>query len=493
MARDYELSMYKEFEKLNNKIDKLLETNKEQSLTIYSLRLEIRNLNKKLDEKDKTIKKLEQEIDKLRNKNNKNSSNSSRPSSTDIVKPKGKTGANIYNSREKTNKKPGGQFGHKGSNLDKAKIEKLIQDKKIKVVDRIHYIKTKNKEEIVKYKVGLNVIPFVERHIFKHDENSKETLPKEYYTDVVYHNSIKALSIHLGAYNVISYDRLSEFFEVISNGIIKISNGSLVNFLKEFSVKANNSLINLENHLLNQNDILTDETSSKLNGKNMHVRNYSCMDTVIYKAHKNKGHKPIKEDDILTRFTGGIMGDHDTTLYSYGTRNYECNAHVKRYLEELIQNIKNIQWPRLMQELLTKMYKTKEIIKKYGITQFSKEQVTEYERSYDEILYLAEKENKEIKSTYYKDKAENLRKRMKKYKKNHLYFIKDFKVMYDNNMSERDLRFFKRKTKISGGFRNLDFAKYYVDTLSIIKTSIKREINPYVIINDVLANKIVFS
>ena len=97
--------MYKEFEKLNNKIDKLLEENKEQSLTIYSLRLEIKKLNKKIDEKDKTIEKLEQEIDKLRNKNNKNSSNSSRPSSTDIVKPKGKTGANIYNSREKTNKK----------------------------------------------------------------------------------------------------------------------------------------------------------------------------------------------------------------------------------------------------------------------------------------------------------------------------------------------------------------------------------------------------
>lgn len=56
----------------------------------------------------------------------------------------------------------------------------------------------------------------------------------------------------------------------------------------------------------------------------MYIRNYSCDNVVIYKAHKNKGHIPIKEDNILPRFTGGIMGDHDTTLYKYGTRKYEC-------------------------------------------------------------------------------------------------------------------------------------------------------------------------
>lgn len=44
----------------------------------------------------------------------------------------------------------------------------------------------------------------------------KMVLSKWYYTDV----TIKALSIELGAYNVASYDRLSDFFNVITNGII---------------------------------------------------------------------------------------------------------------------------------------------------------------------------------------------------------------------------------------------------------------------------------
>lgn len=40
-----------------------------------------------------------------------------------------------------------------------------------------------------------------------------------------------------------------------------------------------------------------------------------------------------------------------------------------------------------------------------------------------------------------------LYRRMKKYKKNHLYFIDDFTVPFDNNHSEQDLRIFKIKTK----------------------------------------------
>lgn len=82
---------------------------------------------------------------------------------------------------------------------------------------------------------------------------------------------------------------------------------------------------------------------------------------------------------------------------------------------------------------------------------------------------------------------------MKKYKNNHLYFIKDFEVDFDNNTSEQDLRFFKIKTKISGGFRSMECAKYFVNGLSIIKTAIKRGINPYNAIQRVFNNEKVFA
>ena len=147
-----------------------------------------------------------------------------------------------------------------------------------------------------------------------------------------------------------------------------------------------------------------------------------------------------------------------------------------------------------MYDLIFRMNNTRKIAKEYGITRFEKEKEKEYEEEYDKILELAKEENKIIKSSYYKkQKAKPLYNRLVKHKKNHLYFIEDFEVPFDNNLSERDLRIFKNKTKISGGFRSMEVAQYYANSLSVIKTSIKRNINPYETIKAIFDNKILFN
>ena len=253
--------------------------------------------------------------------------------------------------------------------------------------------------------------------------------------------------------------------------------------LYEFSNKSMPTINVLENDILNSKTTYTDETGTKFNGKNMYVRNYSNSQTVVYKAHKNKGHNPIKEDNTLTRFCGGIMGDHDTTLSSYGTKNYECNIHVGRYLEELFL------WPIKIKELLFRMNNTRKIAISYGLNKFDKDKIEKYINEFNNIMELAIDENKTIKSSYYKDKTDKL----KKYKNNHLYFIKDFSVHFDNNLSEQDLRIFKTKTKISSGFRSMKSAKHYVNALSVIKTSIKSNINPFESIKEIFDNKVLFA
>lgn len=512
MASNYYNKLYNDYEKTQEKLDAVLceisNIRKEHKKEINKLQKEfklqkqelietINSLTKQLEAANKQNEKLLNEIDRLKNKNDKNSTNSSKPSSSDITTPKKKTGANLYNYRIKTNNKIGGQLGHNGhnghNNLNKETIEEMIKNNDIKVIEKKHTIKGNPKlGNIVKYKIGIKFEPYIEKHIFIYDENSKEILSKDFYTDVTYTNDIKALSIELGTHNLISYDRLSEFFSVITNNVINISKGTLVNFLYEFSSKSKLTINNLENDILNSKTNLTDETSANFNKKNLYVRNYSNEKTVIYKVHHNKGHKPILEDNILPRFCGVIMADHDTTLYSYGTKRYECNIHLGRYLEELIQNVKDISWPANMKELIFRMHNTRKMAVKYGAKGFDKQKVKEYEKYYDEILELSKRENKEIKSSFYKEKANKLYRRLRKYKKQHLYFIKDFDVPFDNNMSERDLRCFKNKTKISGGFRTMRGAKSYVDALTIIKTSIKRNINPFETIKSIFNNEILF-
>ena len=493
--REYQIGLYNEFEKLNEKLDNLIKENKEQSLIIYELKLEIKSLNNQLNKANELIKKLTEENEKLKNQNNKNSNNSSKPSSTNNVTPKKKTGANLYNYRVKTGNNKGGQLNHQGCNLSKKDVEKLIREKKVEVKEIIHIIKGNSKKQpIIKYRYELKIVPVIEKHIFKYKENAKEELPKEFYTDVTYGNSIKALSVHLNCYNVIAYDRLSDFLSVITNNVLNISTGTLVNFVKEFSRKSKGTIINLESNFLKEVTGYTDETGAKFNRKKLYIRNYSNEKNVVYKVHENKGHKPILEDDILPRFCGGIMGDHDTTLYSYGSKNYECNIHLGRYLMELMENIPDTKWPFLMYDLIFKMNNTRKIAMEYGMLRFSNEKIEEYKKEYDNILELAKEENKKIKSLYYRSKkAIPLYNRLLKYKQNHLYFIENFKIPFDDNLSERDLRIFKNKTKISGGFRSIKVAQDFVNVLSIIKTSIKRNINPFESIKAIFNNEVLFA
>lgn len=139
MAGKYEKSLYNDYEKAIIKLDAVLlelsNIRKEHKKEMLELRRDLTkekneikdNLNKKIDELTKElnksnelIKKLEEENERLRNQINKDSTNSSKPSSTNIVTPK-RSGANLYNGRKKTNKKIGGQIGHKGHTLSKIK------------------------------------------------------------------------------------------------------------------------------------------------------------------------------------------------------------------------------------------------------------------------------------------------------------------------------------------------------------------------------------
>ena len=484
-------NLYNQYEEAILEQSKMSKQIQDLSITIYNLNYTINTLNKQIENLTEMNKKLIEENEKLKNKINKNSGNSSNPPSSD--KPS-RSGQNLYNSRVKSNKKVGGQEGHKGHNLDKLKLENKIKDNNIKTIDIIHYVdKNKYNKEVVKYKIGLKVETYVEKHIFIPKEDCKDIIPKEYYTDVTYTNDFKALAIELSVHNVISYNRLTEFFSTISNGMINVSQGTLVNIVKEFSIKSKSTLLNIRENLLLSKIMHTDETYILLNGKSMYIRNYSNPLNVLYIAHLKKGHEPIKEDDILPIFNGGIMGDHDTTLYSYGIHNYECNVHLGRYLRELIENIPEITWAKKLLEYLLKIKKKKEEEISNDNNNFQQAEIDEIFGTFDSIINIGKSELKLIKSAFYKEKTKTLINRLEKYKTNHLYFILDFEVPYDNNMSERDLRTYKIKNNISGCFRSFDASTYYSNTMSIIKTGIKRGMNSLECIKRIFNNEVLFN
>jgi len=468
VVRNYELGLFNQLEELNKKMDKLLKENKHQSLTISLQVKEINDLKKQLEEKDKKIDKLLEENEKLKNQNNKNSSNSSKPSSTDMFKPK-KTGANLYNSRTKSGRKTGAQINHEGHALTKEKLEQQIKDNKVKVIEVIHEIFGDSKKEpIIKYKLGIETKTVVEKHIFKYSEESKNTLPKEFYTDVTYTNSFKSLVVFMNVHNAMSLNRLSEFFKVLTNNTINLSEGTIVNFMKEFSIKSTNTIDNIIGDVLSSITMYTDETTEKINKHNSYVRNYSNEQSTVYKSHFHKGHNPIKEDNILPKFNGVVMGDHDTTLDSYGSKRIECNVHLGRYTVEITQNVLDAPWAEKMKTLLETGNRTREYAKAFGLDKLEEADYQWYSNKFDEIISEAKEETKNMASTFYKKKSKQLFSRLEKNKDKHLAYLKNFNYPFSNNLSESDLRVYKIKLKVSGCFRSKTGSDYFADALLLM-------------------------
>lgn len=497
------LNLKYELEYKNNSFEKQIKSAIEKAIS--PLIEENSILNNKLNDAYEEINRLKSQIsleenkdyqiDKLTNQINKDSTNSGIPTSKEIVKTKEpKSGTNTYNHREKSPRLTGGQVGHKGKTLTKKKLETKIKENNISVKEVIHYIKgTSSQKDTVKYKIGIKVNMYVEKHIFKHTKKSKESLPKEYYSDVTYNNDLKALVTTLGNYYSLGYNKVKEILQDLSNGIIDISEGTIDNIYNEFSDKSEETINNITDNILNGKYQHTDETTTSENGKETYYRGYANPHNVLYKYHHNKGDKPIEEDNILTKFYGTIVSDHEVEIFKYGTSNQDCVIHTGKYCIEGEQNVLETEWQMMFYRFLLRIGREIEILTKFGKNNFSSEEIGMIEEEYDEILRIGEEQNKEISSVYWKEKEETFLRRLQKYKNTTLFFIHDFDIPYDNNFMERALRMIKGKTKVSGGFRSSKGGERFGGIMSIIKTAKLRGLNPITCIKQIFQGNSLFA
>lgn len=428
---------------------------------------ELRALVRELLEKNT---KLLTEVERLTSIINNNSKNSSLPPSTDQKPSKS---PNEYNSRKQSGRRPGGQPGRHGITLTKQAVEHKISTGAFKH-KVINCGTTKYCEGNYVSKYVLDISTKVIAYEYRFPQGF--AIPEEFRSDVSYGPEIKSLAIDLYGEGSVSFNRIRDFLNNMSSGQLNLSMGSVYNFVIDGALRVKQSLDNIVKDIASSDTMYTDSTNVTVNGAQEYIRNQSTDKSVFYTSLEKKNLTSLKKIRPLNGFTGTIIHDHETSLYHFGMRHGECNAHLFRYLVKSLEEAKN-PWAKDMMNFLSGINNYRTRLKEQGQTAFTDANLKQYEARYDKIVQNGIEQNKTTKRRLAKKEEKTLLNRLIKYKENQLLFMYDFDVGFTNNMSERDLRKCKTKQKVSGGFRKASGKQMYCDIMSFIETCKRRNIN----------------
>ena len=376
-AKGYVNDFYRQFEELNQKLDKANSTIFNMSLTISELNENNKKLTKELEKANKKIQELLLEIERLKNNNNKDSSNSSKPSSTNGYKKV------ITNNREKSGKKQGGQVGHKGETLTKEKIDKMIENKEIDRIITVEENKnklTENNTPIVTYEIDIKVEKILIKHIYYPITPQNITS-----SPVQYGNNIKSMS-SLMYMKGSSFDAIKSLVGEFTDNKFIPSKGSIYNWINGLSnVLSNTEYEKIKQELLKSLVLHVDETPIKIDGEQYYIHNISNDKYTLQYVSKKRGEKAIKDFGLLEKFNGILVHDHFIMYYNYGSGNAECNVHALRYLKG-VTDFTEHKWAKKLSELLIEMKNRKEELIASGVEEMSNAEYETFKNRYLEIL-----------------------------------------------------------------------------------------------------------
>jgi transposase len=133
-----------------------------------------------------------------------------------------------------------------------------------------------------------------------------------------------------------------------------------------------------------------------------------------------------------------------------------CNAHLLRNLTFVAENEPaHKDWTEALAKLLLRIKEAVGEAKLKSQSALTSHQQNLYFGHYDRVLWQAEqviRSSPKLKDVHLS--AHNLYRRFLMNKHSILRFMTDFRVPFDNNGSERDLRMLKLQQKISGCFRS---------------------------------------
>ena len=238
-----------------------------------------------------------------------------------------------------------------------------------------------------------------------------------------------------------------------------------------------------------------DESGLRVEGRLQWLHVASTPELTHYHVHPKRGQVGMEAGGILPTFQGGAIHDHWASYLQFSDcQHYFCNAHHLRELAFAHEQYGQA-WAADMAHLLLRI-KAEVETSPPPLMSLPPDRLLHYEAEYDLIIAQGLAANLPPEQTQPKKRGrpkqsppKNLLDRLHTHHTGVLGFMHDFRIPFDNNQAERDVRMIKVQQKVSGTFRTRTGAQTFCALRSYISTVRKHGRNVIEAIYDALLDQ----
>ena len=413
---------------------------------------------------------------KLEARLNKNSKNSHKPPSSDgLKKPPTKKG----NSKGKA----GGQKGHPGTTLRKSdEPDRVVEHgpeqcescgtKLVEVAGAV--IGSRQEIEIPQKPIEVIEHQRLQKECPHCGASNKGHWPEHIRGHVQYGRRFKALCVYLLSYQLLPYERTGDLLKVLFG--YQPGGGTLTQAQQQAYEVLEPVEAEIKAAIRGSPNSHSDETGMRVEAKTQWLHVCSTETHTYYYWSQHRGKQAHQDDGLLPEYQGILMHDAYAAYFALECQHALCNAHLLRDLQALYEADPSQLWPRHLIRLLQTAWAIVKQTKVEGLKQLPRLKQTRILALFDRIIRPADQRTPpnlrqpRQRGRVAQSPHRNLLDRLLNHKADYLRFVTDFRIPFDNNLAERDLRMCKLQQKISGCFRTATGADLFCRIRGYIST-----------------------
>ena len=311
--------------------------------------------------------------------------------------------------------------------------------------------------------------------------------PPEVTQPVQYGPGVKALAVYLQEYQHLPFERTQDYFRDVHQ--LPLSEGTLETARDTCAQRLEAVESAIQDAVKGAAVGHFDETGTRIGGQTRWLHVASTPSLTYYAVHPKRGQAAMDAIGILPAFGGTAVHDALGGYFQYGCAHSLCNAHLLRDLTAVGETTRQ-RWPARLTELLGQIKSAVERARTAGQTQLTTRRLRHFTDQYRQLLQTGLRANPPPKRTGRVGRPRqgpirSLLLRLKNHQAAVLAFMHDFRVPFDNNQAERDLRMVKVRQKVSSGFRSWRGAEIFCRIRGYLSTMRKQGHNALAVLNSV--------